>query len=260
MIYHACKDIHNFGDYIGPVIYRLITGKDYVFTKRDKPHYMVCGSILREANANSIVMGAGYNGEEQRFEEVPKEVVFVRGFNTQKQLAKQGIQTEVYGDPGLCLPLLYDKPVKVKYEYGFLPHYVDYDIIEVDYKDFLKIDPRQNVLTVVDQIRSCKMIVSSSLHGLIVANAYGIPAVWIEFSNKVEGKGYKFKDYYTLSDLRKYPSIFNVPKPINKMLYPVFTKREHFTADHWGYYSILLPDLQFANPKKMIEVFKEYWL
>lgn len=48
---------------------------------------------------------------------------------------------------------------------------------------------------VIDRMLSCKRIVSSTLRGLIVAYAYGIPNAWIEFSGRIKGDGTKFLDY-----------------------------------------------------------------
>ena len=43
---------------------------------------------------------------------------------------------------------------------------------------------------------ACEVIVSSSLHGLIIADAYGIPTVWAKFGNDINGNDFKFYDYY----------------------------------------------------------------
>jgi pyruvyltransferase len=37
---------------------------------------------------------------------------------------------------------------------------------------------------------------SSTLHGLVFAHAYGKPALWLEFGDRVLGNGFKFFDYY----------------------------------------------------------------
>jgi len=58
--------------------------------------------------------------------------------------------------------------------------------------DILNKDP----LEVARQIASCRKIVSSSLHGIIAAHAYGIPAAWVEFSNQLAGDGIKFADHF----------------------------------------------------------------
>lgn len=55
-----------------------------------------------------------------------------------------------------------------------------------------------------NEILSCKKIVSSSLHGLIVAHAYGIPAIWQKFSDNIFGDDIKYIDYLESVKLPTY--------------------------------------------------------
>jgi hypothetical protein len=48
-------------------------------------------------------------------------------------------------------------------------------------------------------------VISSSLHGLIVADSLGIPNVWLRLSPDVLGGDYKFKDYYSVFGLAPEP-------------------------------------------------------
>jgi pyruvyltransferase len=48
---------------------------------------------------------------------------------------------------------------------------------------------------VVDQILDCELILSSSLHGLIIADAYGVPNVWMKCSDKTFDGAFKYQDY-----------------------------------------------------------------
>ena len=63
-------------------------------------------------------------------------------------------------------------------------------------KNILIIQATGQVQNVIQSICLCKKIISSSLHGIIVAESYGIPATWLEISGMVEGYGFKFYDYY----------------------------------------------------------------
>ena len=71
--------------------------------------------------------------------------------------------------------------------------------------DVLVIDVQRGPKEVVEDILSCELVLSSSLHGIITAHAYGIPAVWLELSGRLVGGGYKFHDYYSSFDRESQP-------------------------------------------------------
>jgi pyruvyltransferase len=62
--------------------------------------------------------------------------------------------------------------------------------------DIALIDIKSGLKAVADLLYSCERIASSSLHGLILADAYGIPSCWIELSRRIAGGWFKFIDYF----------------------------------------------------------------
>ena len=60
----------------------------------------------------------------------------------------------------------------------------------IDLRDY------ENWKDVVDVICSSELIISESLHGLIVAETYGIPSVWVEFIEHPKDWDFKFLDFY----------------------------------------------------------------
>lgn len=53
-------------------------------------------------------------------------------------------------------------------------------------------------MNVIDQIVNSDICISTSLHGLIVAQAYGVPWVWLTVAeNKLEGDNFKFEDFFS---------------------------------------------------------------
>ena len=107
---------------------------------------------------------------------------------------------EVYGDPALLLPRFYNPEVQKRYEVGLIPHYADKSH---PWLESCRHDPKVRIIDVesgtydfVQAVKSCGLIVSSSLHGIICADAYGVPALWMELSDQVIGNGFKFHDYF----------------------------------------------------------------
>jgi len=56
----------------------------------------------------------------------------------------------------------------------------------------------------VNQIVSCDVIIASSLHAIVVAEAYGIPTIWVQPTTRIKGGQHKFLDYFegTCRDVR----------------------------------------------------------
>jgi pyruvyltransferase len=89
--------------------------------------------------------------------------------------------------------------VKKTIELGIIPHFVDKEndaILRLEKEGVKIIDIFAGETEFLDQVNRCEHVVSSSLHGLIVADAYGIPSKWIKISDKVFGDDFKYSDYY----------------------------------------------------------------
>ncbi|MDO6601008.1 polysaccharide pyruvyl transferase family protein [Tenacibaculum sp. 1_MG-2023] len=222
----------NFGDILNPIIAKEFSkNKDVKKISKRKSsyfeHYYIIGSILQRCNKNTIVWGSGIISEDSVIKEKPKKVLAVRGPLTRKKLLEFGVECpEVYGDPALLLPRFHNpKNIARKFELGIIPHYRDKKNKEL--LKFLERNPdikvidvqNKNPLKVVDEILECKNIISSSLHGIIVADAYNIPSAWINFSDKVVGNGFKFRDYFaSVGRTEKEPYDFNEIKDIDNLL------------------------------------------
>ena len=67
--------------------------------------------------------------------------------------------------------------------------------------------PGEEVYNIINQIKECEIIISSSLHGLILADAYEKPSLRFNYSNKLVGGDFKFEDYYSGVGLDSHETI-----------------------------------------------------
>jgi hypothetical protein len=96
----------------------------------------------------------------------------------------------------MLLPWLVDESVK-RYEVGIVPHVKQMARAIEMYPQYRIIDLRTiDAFRTVREITACRAILSSSLHGIITAHAYGIPAAHIDLGIHIKGDGVKFEDHY----------------------------------------------------------------
>lgn len=202
----------NVGDDINFIIFKALTGKRVInykeFFHKKRINVMGCGSIIEwMSNRYSIIWGSGIMNESIHIsqENRPHKVTAVRGRLTKRVLQNNNISCpDVFGDPALLLPLIFHPLVERTNYIGVIPHYVDLDSPIVQHlletkPEFKLIDIQhyKKWQDVIIEICACKFLISSSLHGLILADAYAIPNIWVKFSDKIVGGDFKFKDYFS---------------------------------------------------------------
>lgn len=95
---------------------------------------------------------------------------------------------------------------------GYIIHSVDREAFFTQYPELQPylVNNYTSPETFVNQLTQYKYIVSSSLHGLIFAHAYGIPSVGIKVTDKIIGGEFKYRDYYSSLGY-DYPGRLNCP-------------------------------------------------
>jgi pyruvyltransferase len=186
---------NNVGDSINEVIIREFSKREIVASvDKSEPHFIVCGSILSHANKNSIVWGAGFGYEHHRKSDLYgcENIVSVRG---DLSAERTEMDIKAIGDPALLMPQIYSGYKDLLHGVGLIPHWANVERAVEQYGDRYIISPLLPFDKFIDEILSCEFIFSESLHGLILADAYGVPNAWIDMGG-VEEK-FKYSDYYS---------------------------------------------------------------
>ena len=223
MKYYRYPHPNNVGDTLTPYILQHFR-PDIEFTQvreDEEGKLIVVGSIMRVIKPGDTILGSGVMRASDAFPQAPQcRFLAVRGkLSRNILLAYKGAVPAVYGDPAILLPLMYSPTVAITHKVGIIPHFVDKHIVTQEVADRLAEGDSWKLIDVflpweefVQEVLSCERVVSSSLHGIIIAEAYGLPAEWVLLSNKVIGDGFKFRDYLTGTerdpqDAGKFPSL-----------------------------------------------------
>lgn len=215
------QDILNFGDWIGPEIFAFRTNSLPIYApvyKRPSCSTVnvTVGSILTGITISDVatVWGSGILDSRTSFAK-PREIRAVRGPLTRQRCIDQGYPCpDIYGDPGLLVSDIYSEcDAAAAADIGIIPHFQDIETATKYFgnRDDVKIiDVRRSVKAVVSDILGCRLILSSSMHGLIVAHAFGRRALHVEFDHKIPGDGTKFHDYYMSLGYEAAPSVIKI--------------------------------------------------
>ena len=204
----------NWGDILSQFLLEHFSGKK--LNKRDvfyfdDESYMLdkngkifgIGSSMKYVRPDDYVWGTGCI-DEYNIGNKPKKVYSVRGPLTRNLLLNRGWDVpEIYGDPALLFPRIYNPKIDKKYKYGLIPHCVDFfsldglkSINRIESLGVKIINITSGIYEFINELLECETILSSSLHGLIAADAYGISNHRVKLSSLILGGDFKYLDYY----------------------------------------------------------------
>ena len=195
------REVPNFGDALAPLLLEHFSDIKVQWDTISHSCIASIGSILEHIPPlwDGYVLGSGKLLEFSRLHLHTKTatILAIRG-----PLSARGIPgTFALGDPGILANELVG-PQEKQWDLGILPHWQDNQLVP-RFRELIKppytykvISPRDNPIEVLKQIGACHRIVTSSLHGMIAADAFGLPRRVEECAKmKHDGGLFKFIDY-----------------------------------------------------------------
>lgn len=196
----------NFGDILTPYVLWHAFGVMPRWHNAKEADGLCIGSTAKFARPGMHLWGTGMPRSTDTL--CPTAIYSaVRGpLSRDAVLAAGGQCPEIYGDAAILLPELYAPVVAKTYKVGIIPHVLQEnrirEALEAVGADHVKVISLlgvtfEDIERVVREILSCDEIVTTSLHGLIVAHAYGVPAQSARLSEpNAEAKdSFKMRDY-----------------------------------------------------------------
>lgn len=227
-------DEENLGDAISPIIVQYMTEyhkkkhqSSCVENRESIRHIYAVGSIICAGIQDCTIWGSGILNSTilYRLKKRKLDIRAVRGPITQMLLVDYGFECpEVYGDPAVLMPLIYNEnSLQKKFKISLVCHLNSWNNMskEILMKEILNVKEYSsykaeeihiiNVCTTdykafISDILFSELIVSSSLHGIILAEVYGVPAILL----KPKGSILKYKDYYYSTKRFEFPIASNL--------------------------------------------------
>lgn len=205
----------NFGDALAPELAKRIGGVECTWSHPKRAEFLGGGSTLEmvqlwKAPESLKVWGAGFlapTGMNGRDYDHPNfDFHAVRGRLTRERIDTSN--TVAVGDPGLLVSKAYPRAQVVPGKIGLVYNH-NHRREAKQVNGVTLIDPLRDPGDVIADITSCEFVFASSLHGLVVADSFGIPNAWVGLGDLFGGR-FKFDDYYSAFDgraVRHDPSV-----------------------------------------------------
>jgi pyruvyltransferase len=214
------RDDINLGDYLSQIVCEYMLSLEGLslssVSRKEYTHLMAIGSLLGgRGYFDATVWGTGvrsfsevaFLGINKRIQKL--DIRAVRGPITRQIMMQAGHYDcpEIFGDPAVLMPIIYPKKKeKISGRIGLVAHFINpIEIPESCRNNIISIDVKtKNYKSFIDSIVTCEKVISASLHGIILAEAYGIPAIFLNINRDTELL--KYYDWYFSSN-RKYVKI-----------------------------------------------------
>ena len=212
LYYCQCPEApNNVGNIFGPFLLRHLSAENVKINitgpskSVTSPSLMLGGSIVQDSQKGCVISGCGILSKNDKIIDF-LDCRLVRGQYTLNKIleCKPNYDKKIIlGDASLALPyIMKTKITKKIYKYGIILHYVDkrlsYYFNKNPQINMIEIN-NGNILNFADRIMECESIISSSLHGLIVANSLCIPTAWIRLPGTLLPQdNIKFYDYFSI--------------------------------------------------------------
>lgn len=201
----------NIGDQISYIIFEWMLKNKGINPKQSIDgikHLMGLGSIIGGGNFDAVIWGSGIHTPISiyklgRWRKMIKyDIRAIRGPLTKVALESFGYDCSgcILGDPGIIMPLIY-KPdnIKKKHSISIIRHFKaknrDEDILNAEKYNYIDVET-SNYEFFIDEILSSETVISSSLHGIILAESYGIPALFLNEDGIMDREIVKYYDWY----------------------------------------------------------------
>jgi pyruvyltransferase len=188
----------NVGDLLSLVLVRGIV--ESVGLQFDQPvsetrRLFAVGSILEQAVQNATVWGSGLRHRILSPHGVTLDIRAVRGPLTREALLHLGHECpEVFGDPAILLPRFYQPRRTQARSFLIVPHFLRESELLARYPGNAVSTLTSDWRGFIDAIAGAQLVISGSLHGIVLAEAYGVPAILL--ASAMDQDRFKYDDYY----------------------------------------------------------------